>query len=274
MRFIAVASAAFLSACSTVQTESPPRAPAAASTVAADTPQRLPGYLGAADLDILAVIAAAPVEGSVRYETDRKTFLATRGLEGSPRWHMADEDARLGSADLLKHFACALDAQLEPAAIPDTLRLLQRSVRDAGVAMNTVKNHYKRLRPYRIDTGPLCRPVDDLGETYDYPSGHAMAGWTWALMLAALAPERLAPVLARGRAIGESRVVCGVHNASAVEAARTAATAVFVALQTKPEWQADAEAARAELTAVRAKASRPNPQACAVESALIAQPIG
>jgi len=277
MRVAALVAIALLGACSTVQREAPANsfvmAPPAAPTPAGP-PQRLPGYLQEGELDILQVLAPAPVEGSVRYEADRKVFLATRAFEGSPRWRMADEDAKLGSADLLKHFACALDAQLDPASVPATLRLLQRSVRDAGVAMNTAKNHYKRLRPYRIDTGPLCRPVEDLGETYDYPSGHAMAGWTWALTLADVAPDRIAPLLARGRAIGESRVVCGMHNPSAVDASRTAATAVVLALQAKSEWQADAEAARKELAQVRGKAPRPDPQACAVESALIAQPIG
>jgi acid phosphatase (class A) len=31
------------------------------------------------------------------------------------------------------------------------------------------------------------------------------------LILAELAPERATPILNRGRAYGESRVVCGVH---------------------------------------------------------------
>jgi acid phosphatase (class A) len=271
MRLTLTIMAALIAACSTVQQEA--QAPATAP-VAAATPQPLSGYLAAGELDILSVLAPAPVEGSIRYEADRRTFLATRALEGSQRWHMADEDANLGSANLLKHFACALDAQLDPATIPATLRLLQRSVRDAGVAMNTAKNHYKRLRPYRIDTGPLCRPAADLGDTYDYPSGHAMAGWTWALVLVSLAPDRLAPLLARGRAIGESRVVCGMHNPSAVEASRTAATAVMFAHQAKPEWQADADAARTELAAARTSAVRPDPKSCTAETALIAQPIG
>ncbi len=99
-----------------------------------------PSYLGAKELDILAIVSPAPAEGSIRYETDRKVFLATRAFAGSPRWQMAADDAQLGSASLLKHFACALNVVLDPATVPQTLRLLQRSVRDAGVAMNTVKD--------------------------------------------------------------------------------------------------------------------------------------
>jgi acid phosphatase (class A) len=272
---------AALVACSTplptkAPAATPAATPAAASTFAptSSVPTPSPSYLGSKELDILSVVAPAPDVGSIRYEADRKTFLATRAFEGSPRWRMAADDAQLSSASLLKHFACALDVVLEPATVPQTLRLLQRSVRDAGVAMNTVKDHYKRLRPYRIDTGPLCRSVEDLGDTYDYPSGHAMAGWTWAMSLAQLAPDRTAPLLARGRAIGDSRVVCGLHNASAVDAARIAATAVMVALYASPEWQADARAARNELSTVRASSPRPDPKMCAEEAELIALPIG
>lgn len=264
-RVLLALSLGLFAACSTPQPAPP---------MPAATPVRAAGYLGPDELDVLAVVAPAPVGGSARYEADRKIFLATRTLEGSPRWRMADDDAQLGSAKLLQHFACALDAEIEPAAVPQTLRLLQRSVRDAGNAMNVVKDHYQRLRPYHIDTGPLCRAVEDLGDTFDYPSGHAMAGWAWAMALSQLAPDRAAPLLARGRAIGESRIVCGVHNSSAVDASRVAATAVMVALYAKPEWQADAEGARTELAKVRTNAHRPDSRACAVETALIAEPIG
>lgn len=231
---------------------------------------RLPGYLAAGDLDVLQVLPPAPEQGDVRYEADRRIFQATRALEGTPRWHMADDDAKLTPADMLRHFSCALDSTVTPQSVPLTLRLLQRSVRDAGEAMTIAKDHFKRLRPYRIDQGPLCRAVEDLGESYDYPSGHAMAGWTWGMTLAQLAPDRASPLLARGRAVGESRVICGVHNASAIEAARTAATALVVRLSSNAEWQKDLAAARTELAAARRSAARPDPKACAEEAALVA----
>jgi membrane-associated phospholipid phosphatase len=47
------------------------------------------------------------------------------------------------------------------------------------------------------------------------------------LILAELVPEAASDVLARARAFGQSRIVCGVHNASAVEAGWMTATAVF-----------------------------------------------
>ena len=58
----------------------------------------------------------------------------------------------------------------------------------------------------------------------------AAAEHTWALILAALVPEKATPILVRGRAYGESRIVCGVHWLSDVVAGRLTGTAVFAAL--------------------------------------------
>lgn len=266
---------AVMAACQSTST-APPAAmqPAATAAAPAMVPAAPRGYLMPGQFDVLAVLPPAPVAGETRYENDRRVFQATRAFEGSARWKMASDDAQIGAADLLRHFACSLDAELASADVPATLRVLQRSTRDAGAAMNTAKEHYRRQRPFHIDSGSTCRPVAELGDSFDYPSGHTMVGWTWGQVLAQLVPERAAAVLARGRAIGDSRVVCGVHNASAVEGGRLAASSVLAVLAALPEWRQDFEAARGELAVARVKAPRPDPQQCAAESALIALPVG
>ena len=71
--------------------------------------------------------------------------------------------------------------------------------------------------------------------------------------LAQVAPERAIPILLRGRSIGDSRVVCGVHNASAVEAARLLTSATMALVMGTPAYQADLAEARAELAALRSQ---------------------
>jgi acid phosphatase (class A) len=47
-----------------------------------------------------------PAWGSAAYEQDRRTFLATRRLKDSPRWSLAQQDAR--EARIMDAYSCAL----------------------------------------------------------------------------------------------------------------------------------------------------------------------
>src|SRR5690606_8324924 len=132
------------------------------------------------------------------------------------------------------------------------------------------KEHYQRKRPFLVDAGETCVPGATIGESYDYPSGHATAGWAWALVLAQVDPEHAEPILKRGRAIGDSRVVCGMHNASAVESARFLTGAAMAVIAASPLYQADVVVARAELAALRSgEHLKPEPRRCALEAQLV-----
>ena len=241
--------------------------------MAAPAAPLFPGYVRTDALDILKVLPPAPMPGDTRYETDRQVFKDTRQWKGSARWRMASDDAPLAAPDLLRDFSCSVNLELTPANAPKIMQVAQRAARDAGRQMALAKDHFQRKRPFWIDEGEICRPREELGDTYDYPSGHTTAGWTWALVLAQVAPERAAPILARGRSIGESRIVCGVHNASAVEGGRYTADAVMAVVSVTAQYQADLEAARAELAELRKSAAKPDAAKCAEEAALVALPI-
>jgi acid phosphatase (class A) len=234
---------------------------------------RSTGYLTPGSLDILKVLPPAPVVGDTRYETDRLVFKETRAWEGSARWKMANDDALAGPADMLRHFSCSVGVELNPANAPKIMNVAQRATRDAGREMATAKDHFQRKRPFWIDKGNICRPREELGDTYDYPSGHTTAGWTWALVLAQVAPDRASQILARGRSIGESRVVCGVHNASAVEGGRYVADSVMALTSQNAEFRADVDAARTELATLRSAGAKPELARCEREAALVALPI-
>lgn len=75
--------------------------------------------------------------------------------------------------------------------------------------------------------------------------------WDAGLILAELVREAASDILARARAFGQSRIVCGVHNASAVEAGWMTATGVFAMQSDSTEFQKDLDAARMELAALR-----------------------
>jgi len=235
--------------------------------------QKPQGYLDAASApDTTVILPHAPVKGTARYEADRKIFLRTRKLNGSARWQMAVNDDDYFDPAMAKDFTCALGVTINPTDEPHLTALITRMGADLGLAGRDAKNFNKRKRPFLIDKGKTCVAITTaFAKSFDYPSGHSTYSWGLGLVLAEIAPDRATQVLARARAYGESRVVCGVHNASAVDAGRTEASIVIAALHSSAEFRADLDAARTELAAARAKATPP--ANCDAENALVAQPL-
>ena len=248
---------------------------AAVAQPQAPAPQapRVAGYLGSANLPEAArILSAPPREGGERQLQDLAVFRATRALAGTPRWTMAQGDNDYAPAALMKHFGCALGASLDSQTAPRLAVLLRRMTIDAGAAANSAKQVFQRKRPYLFTEGDICiAKSQGLADSPDYPSGHSSLGWTAGLILSEISPERSTAIMARARAFGDSRVICGVHPPSAVEAGRATGSSVFAALHASPEFRADVEAARTEIQAARTAGRAPEPAACATESGLIAQ---
>ncbi len=229
-------------------------------------------YLAKGAYDARKVLPPPPAPGSAAAEQDRATFLATRELKGGPRWTLARQDA--DKATLVPAFGCALGVTPNRQATPRLTALLRRARLDARAAITAPKRLYDRKRPYQTQGGPICvRSGRIQALTSDYPSGHATWGWTVGLILAKAQPDRADAILARARAYGESRVVCGVHNASSVEAGRVNAAALVEALSASPAFAADVAAVGRELDVARAAGPAPDPARCAAETAVLAQPL-
>jgi acid phosphatase (class A) len=75
--------------------------------------------------------------------------------------------------------------------------------------------------------------------------------------------------MARGRAYGESRIVCGAHNASAVEAGRLSATVTMTSVRASRSYARDLRAARAEFAALKKTGKAAAPAACEAERDLV-----
>lgn len=253
------------------QTAAQPGTAPAAPAAPAATAARPAGFLTAETLpNAIATIPVAPKEGEARNTLDWDIFLKTRALEGTDRWALAKNDDSYKPADLLKDFSCAVGVNLTPENSPALMGILGRTTMDAGLAAESAKQLYRRTRPFVHNPGNICIDREGgIAKSFDYPSGHASLGWMAGLVVAQVAPDHATPALARGRAYGESRVVCGVHNMSAVEAGRTNAAGVFAALQGSADYRAALDKARAELTAARAAGGVPDAAWCAKEAELV-----
>jgi acid phosphatase (class A) len=233
--------------------------------------QTVSGYLPAINSkELLLILPPPPAPGDGRDLEDRAIFRATRAMEGSSRWTYAQADANLSAVGLLAAFACDLGFVASTESTPRLVTLLTRVTRDDNAVVGPLKDHYRRKRPFLIDDGPICLPkTADLGASFDYPSGHSTIGWTMGLILAELWPDRAPQILARARQYGESRVFCGVHNASAVEGGRTVGSAVVAMLHGSEAFRRDLELVKGEIG--KSGQKRPaDPKLCAAQSATLA----
>jgi len=249
--------------------------PTGDSTVARPAPAALEGYIAPADMpNSVRLLGPPPSAGSGTKAGDLATYQATRGLEGTPRWALAARDAEFGPAPMMRDFSCAMGVKLDTESAPALYHLLGRVVVDAETIGRQAKNTFKRPRPFVENGGAICvNPEAWLAKSYSYPSGHSTFSWTAGLVLAEIAPDRAGEILSRARVYGESRVVCGVHYASDVQAGRLVAATVFSALQSHPAFQADIQRARSELARLRASGSAPDTAACRIEAEAAASPV-
>jgi acid phosphatase (class A) len=190
---------------------------------------------------------------------------ATAALANTPRWRVAQADAELDPEMAPQMFDCAVGARLAEGRPPALTRLFRGVVQDAQAAWAPAKNRWSRPRPTRE---PFC--LRERVENGAYPDGHAALGMAWALILSELAPDRADLVMARGLAVGDSRVVCGMNHPTDVEAGRVVGAALYAALQAEPRFRADMALARAEVAAARAKGTT-NPVCTAERGALAPQ---
>ncbi|GBR44787.1 acid phosphatase precursor [Gluconobacter roseus NBRC 3990] len=192
-------------------------------------------------------------------------FRVTRALKDTPRWTLAQSDADLSPDHLVRDFSCAAGFDIDLAKAPHLARVLERIRHVVGHRTSEVKKYWHRTRPFVGTNLPICTSPEGLGLHASYPSGHTTAGYGMALLLAHLMPEHASAILQRGRVFGESRIVCGAHWKSDVQAGYLNASALMDTLLANPELQDDLAAARRELLAMQGDAAAPDAGRCAVE---------
>jgi acid phosphatase (class A) len=238
-------------------------------------PGILAGYLQPEALpNSLALLPPPPAEGSAAHSLDDEVSRNNLVLRGTPRWKLAVQDANLMFPQAAGTFSCALGVPITEQDMPHLYMLLRRTLADAGLSTYTAKNQYQRRRPFMKNNKPTCTPDEEahLRKDGSYPSGHTAIGWTWALILSEIAPEKTDAILARGRAFGESRVICNVHWHSDVVEGRFVGAAAVARLQADPGFRAEMKAAKAELAVVRSKGLKPTGDCQAESDALAHHP--
>lgn len=257
--FLALTTLALAGCTTTTLTVEPPPTPVGSAHWKAAPKGYLPE--GAAP-DAMKIIAPPPAADSPEADAERAHFQATRALKDTPRWTRAVRDADLSGKEGFRSYSCAAGVKIGPETTPTLSKMLLRLIDDARPVYNPAKDFYARKRPPVGNNAPICVPREEWIETNgSYPSGHSLIGYSWALVLAELVPDRATELTTRGREYGDSRVICGVHWPSDVEAGRTLAGALVARLHADPGFQADLATAKAEIESARTKGA---PEHCGV----------
>jgi acid phosphatase (class A) len=227
--------------------------------MAGPSPSQETGYLPASALDGKVILPPPPAVDSPYGRADRATYDDTRALKDSPRWREAIQDNDLSGGGAIKRFSCVIGVDISEKQTPTAWKLLHKIQVDVRTFSTPAKDFYARPRPALGNDKPVCVPRQAwMATNASYPSGHATTAWAWALILTEVLPAKADEILKLGRESGESRVVCGVHFPSDVEAGRTLSAGMVARLHADPAFAADLAALKRELAAASEA-----PKACA-----------
>ena len=191
--------------------------------------------------DLTKLLAPAPAPDSAEQKRDLAAVLATQHTRTKAEGDRALADATGGTFV----FSDVLGPNFNAEKVPAVAALFNKVRGDAAVAFSAGKDAWNRPRPFVVSP-----EVDPLGERpggSSYPSGSSTAGYLTAIILADMIPEKVAAIYARGRELGDERVILGVHFPSDIEAGRFAATALAAALMQDAGFMKEFAAAKAEL---------------------------
>ena len=202
----------------------------------------------------LQLLPGPPDPASVAFLYDQVRYNWGKMQRNTPRGEQAFQDARIGGQHLPDAFSEAFGININPQDTPEIYKLIVGMREDAGdLATRAAKDYYNRQRPFSFYGEMTCNPEqqEELSTNGSYPSGHTSIGWATALVLSEINPDRINDILQRGYQMGESRVICGYHFQSDVDAGRITGAGVVARLHADPGFNAQLEKAKKEFAGLK-----------------------
>lgn len=176
--------------------------------------------------DSLTLLPPPPATDSIEFLNDKAQYELGKSLRDTPRGKQAWQDAHVAGDGVAAAFSDAFGREISKSKTPELYRLVMKMREDAGdLATRSAKIRYMRIRPFAFYQEPTCRTdqQQELSTNGAYPSGHTTIGWATALVLTEINPARQNEILKRGYEMGQSRVICGYHWQSDVNAPASSA---------------------------------------------------
>ena len=212
------------------------------------TPQQMPNPIH--------FLPPPPDSGSAAFAYDQSQYRWGKEQRlDSARLAIAVRDADWSINCICREFSEPFGMTISKEATPAIYWMLYVGLISTDMVGKLPKNFYHRTRPYVYYNEPTIYPQDEeeLRNNGSYPSGHTIEGWSAALLLTELNPDRADTILARGYMYGQSRVIAGYHWQSDVDAGRLAASAAVARLHADKRFQRLMKKARHEYRRLSAR---------------------
>ena len=199
--------------------------------------------------DMLKWCPAPPDTLDPRFANDiMRYFWGKQMRNDKERAEIAIRDAVYGLDCIIREFSEPFGLQISKEETPEIYKVLREGTATCDSICTIPKRYYMRKRPFMRFNEPTLYPADEPGlrKNGSYPSGHTLLGWSSALLLSEINPERADTILARGLMYGDSRLIVGAHWQSDVDAARLAAAAAYARLHTSERFLEQMRLAREE----------------------------
>lgn len=202
-----------------------------------------------------------PAANSVQFLYDKAQYDWGLMQRNTPRGDQAVQDARVDGNGVPRAFSEAFGIEISKENTPEIHKLVLNMREDAGdLSTRHAKDYYMRVRPFAFYKEDTCNPEQqkELSTNGSYPSGHTAIGWATALVLAEINTDRQNEILKRGYEMGQSRVICGYHFQSDVDAARVVASGVVARLHANDAFMSQLKKAKDEYSKLQ-KAGKVKP---------------
>ncbi|MCM1290793.1 MAG: phosphatase PAP2 family protein [Prevotella sp.] len=195
-----------------------------------------------------------PTAESVQFLYDKARYDWGKSLRNTERGEQAFQDARVNGDGVPRAFSEAFGVDITSDGTPEIYTLVLGMREDAGdLATREAKNYYNRQRPFAFFGEDTCNPEQqaELSTNGSYPSGHTSIGWATALVLAEINPDRIDEIMERGYQMGDSRVICGYHWQSDIDAGRVVGSASVAALHSDEGFLKQLDKAKKEFAKLK-----------------------
>ena len=200
--------------------------------------------------DMKKFLPGPPAEDSEAFKYDLAVYELGKKIRATDtkaaEAAQAQSDNRIGN--LCKQFSEAFGMEISKEKTPQIYILLRDGVITSVKSIIAPKDYYHRTRPFAyLKEGTLMPDKEgQLHQNGSFPSGHTLRGWTTALLLLEVNPDRAEELLTIGYQYGQSRVISGYHWQSDVDASRLVAAAAVAKLHTSDRFQKQMKRAKHE----------------------------